>query len=211
MYVIYGGSIKTGFLFGCKIYPAKREAVLFLKETFAGLIKQTEKWDMDGVDNILEKAAGLGIYSENPDLMEYSYRDIHCFMEQVLVSDEQWDRAEEYEEKGVPKTYISLEDYEALSADTIKWIKALFSEELVSNEGYMMYRGFTRREGAEVMALNLHYGDYTSRTNFFAYNDDELLIYRFCEGDTLLVIYPTKEDYERGKKETTAEYRRMYL
>ena len=84
--------------------------------------------------------------------------------------------------------------------ETAKWINLLFDEETQDRNGNYMLRGFTRIEMSEVSLLKLSFGDYSrSSLNFWAYNDEELLLYTFCEGDTTLTIFTDPEIYKVNK------------
>lgn len=100
-----------------------------------------------------------------------------------------------------------LSAFPTLKENTIKWINKLFDKEPErSKRGNFMLRGFTRVEGAEMKVLGLSYGDYSSAYSFYAYNDEEMLLYDFCEGDTTLQLFPTREDYEAEKEATRKWY-----
>ena len=69
-----------------------------------------------------------------------------------------------------------------------------------------MLRGFTRCEGAEMNKLGLSYGDGGDALSFYAYNDPEMLVYTYCEGDTTLKIFNDKAEYETEKAENSNWY-----
>ena len=99
-----------------------------------------------------------------------------------------------------------LTQFPSLTENTIIWINKLFDKAPeTSRRGNFMLRGFTRAEGAEMRILGLKYGDYADALNFYAYNDDEMLLYTFCEGDTTLELFSTREAYEK-EKETTRQW-----
>lgn len=97
-----------------------------------------------------------------------------------------------------------------LSPEIEKWINKLFDEEDTDRNGNYMLRGFTRHEAAEMKVLGLSYGDYANAYSFYAYNDEEWLIYTYCEGDTTLTLFETVEDYEREKRNTQEWYKEEY-
>ena len=95
-----------------------------------------------------------------------------------------------------------LSAFPQLKPDTVEWINKMFLKDFeTSRNGNQMLRGFTRCEPIEVACLNLHYGDYADAISFFAYNDEEMLIYTFTEGDTTLQIFNDKEKYEAEKRD----------
>lgn len=105
---------------------------------------------------------------------------------------------------------LDLSKFPQLSEKTIKWINALFEEEDTDCDGNYMLRGFTRRDAEEVRVLQCSYGNYSNGYSFFAYNENEYLIYTYCEGDTTLTIYPDKESYDKGYKKTHDWYKEEY-
>jgi hypothetical protein len=62
-----------------------------------------------------------------------------------------------------------------------------------------MLRGFTHHPDAEKVKLNLIYGDYADCYSFYAYNDAEMIIYTYCEGDTTLTLFNDPVKYEAEK------------
>ena len=105
---------------------------------------------------------------------------------------------------------LDLSKYYAIKKETKKWINTLFDEEDVDRKGNYMLRGFTRREGAEMQVLGLTYGEYANAYSFYAYNDDEYLIYTYCEGDTTLTLFETAKAYAKAKQETHDWYKEEY-
>ena len=94
-----------------------------------------------------------------------------------------------------------LSAFPLVSEETAKWINILFQDisETDKNGNYML-RGFTRNPDMEMQKLDLSYGDYADGLSFYAYNDLEMLLYSYCEGDTTLKIFSDKETYEREKE-----------
>lgn len=105
---------------------------------------------------------------------------------------------------------FDLSNYPLLEAETKKWINILFKEDSTDRNGNRMLIGFTRCETAEMAKLNLNYGDYANGYSFYAYNDKERLIYTYCEGDTTLKPFATKDEYEKEKSETREWYKEAY-
>jgi len=94
-----------------------------------------------------------------------------------------------------------LSAFPLVNEETAKWINILFQEpsETDKNGNYML-RGFTRFLKIEMQKLGLSYGDYADGLSFYAYNDTEMLLYSYCEGDTTLKIFNDKETYEKEKE-----------
>lgn len=105
---------------------------------------------------------------------------------------------------------LDLSRFKQLKPNTCKVINILFDEEDTDRNGNYMLRGFTNHGASEIEKLNCKYGDYTNGYSYYAYNNEELLIYTYCEGDTTLTLYQDKESYDIGYKETHNWYKREY-
>lgn len=99
---------------------------------------------------------------------------------------------------------FDLSKYPVILPETEKWINILFRED----DGDLL-RGFTLNVGIEMTKLNLSYGNYANAYNFYAYNDAEMLIFTYCEGDTTLQPFATREEYEKAKKEEEVFYEQV--
>lgn len=105
-------------------------------------------------------------------------------------------------------TPLDLSAFPSLTENTITWINKLFENPPeTSCRGNYMLRSFTRCEGAEMKVFGLKYGDYADAISFYAYNDEEMLLYTFTEGDTTLELFPTREAYEKEKEHTRNWYK----
>lgn len=101
-----------------------------------------------------------------------------------------------------------LSAFPQLKETTITWINKLFEKAPeLSKRGNFMLRGFTRCEGAEVRVFHLTYGDYADAIAFYAYNDEEMMIYEFTEGDVTLQLFSDRESYEKEKQATYEWYK----
>ena len=105
-------------------------------------------------------------------------------------------------------TPLDLSAFPSLTENTITWINKLFENPPeTSRRGNYMLRSFTRCESAEMKILGLTYGDYVDAISFYAYNDEEMLLYTFTEGDTTLQIFNDKAKYETEKEDTYNRYK----
>lgn len=100
---------------------------------------------------------------------------------------------------------LKLSEY-LLFADTAGWIPALFQEETMDRSGNKMLRGFYNTgsrwtEISEVNAMHMHFGDYSENCHGWAYSDEQLLLYTYCEGDTTLTLFNDKMKYHAQKRE----------
>lgn len=93
---------------------------------------------------------------------------------------------------------VDFSKFPFLKADTVQHICNLFYEYDETVSDYLLLRSHTYHERVEVNILNCKYGDYSRDLNLWAYNEDELFIYTYCEGDTTLSIYKDKESYQKA-------------
>lgn len=108
---------------------------------------------------------------------------------------------------------IELEPYDlsafpTLSETSKEWINKIFDKAPeINKRGNFMLRGFTRAEGAVMYVLNLTYGDYADAISFYAYNDKEMIMFEFTEGDINLQLFSDRESYEKEKATTNEWYK----
>ena len=94
-----------------------------------------------------------------------------------------------------------------LDPEIEKWINILFKEEDIDRNGNLMLRGFSRGEMIDVEKLKLHYGEYGRSLSLWAYSDEEMLLYTYCEGDTTLTLLNNPEIYKKNKHEMLEWYK----
>lgn len=118
----------------------------------------------------------------------------------------------EHDTEAVTVLPFDLSKFPQIKEHTQKMINILFEEEDKDKDGNYMLRGASHfgHEYTEMQTLGCKYGDYSNGYSFFAYNADEYLIYTYCEGDTTLTIYSTKEEYDKGYSDTYAWYKRAF-
>lgn len=106
---------------------------------------------------------------------------------------------------------LDLSAYPQLSEEKQKWINILFDEEDKDRNGNYMLRGFTRNEWQEMEKLGVSYGDYCrDGLSFWAYNNEDRMIYTYCEGDTTLKVFADDESYQKEYNETLNWYKEEY-
>ena len=124
---------------------------------------------------------------------------------QSLVDQGKWDEFREVEIEYIP---LDLSAYPQLKPETAKWINILFKEETTDRNGNYMLRGFTYTSAKEKELLNCKYGDAGCDTaSYYAYNDEELILFTYCEGDTTCTLFSDKAKYLEEKAETEKWYR----
>lgn len=97
-----------------------------------------------------------------------------------------------------------------LDPETEKWINILFTHEDEDRNGNYMLLGFTQNDGIEIAKLDLLYGDYANAYSYYAYNDKEMLLFTYCEGDTTLTLFETTKAYAKAKQESQKWYEEQY-
>ena len=104
---------------------------------------------------------------------------------------------------------IDFTDYPAITTETRQYIEKLFTEEDTDRKGEPILRGFTRHEYAEMKWLGMNYGEYSNAYSMWGFNDTEMLIYTYTEGDTTLKMYKDRETYDSEKAETERWYKEV--
>lgn len=98
-----------------------------------------------------------------------------------------------------------------LNETTERIVNANFMEETKNRHGDYMLSGHWYSDlcyqFAEKCKFDLVQIDgYSS----YAYSDEQLAVFTYCEGDIYLTPYETKEEYEKEKQETINFYERRY-
>lgn len=145
--------------------------------------------------------------------MKYTIKrkDYHNFLkdcaEKVNKGDMTW---KEYCNMEIEFELIDFSLYPAITKETQKWIEKLFDDEYTDRSGNMLLRGHTYHEYQEKQKLNCDMGDGGNGYSWWAYNDTEMFIYTYCEGDTTLTLYTTREIYESEKERSRVFYTEQF-
>lgn len=145
--------------------------------------------------------------------MEYTikrkeYREfLNGCIDKIYKGNMTWDEYRDMEVKFEP---IDFTPYGSIRETTREMIEKLFFEEDTDRNGNYMLRGHTYHEIAEKEALNMNYGDGGNGYSWWAYNDSEMMIYTYCEGDTTLTLCTTKDIYEREKERSREFYTEQF-
>ena len=95
--------------------------------------------------------------------------------------------------------------YPQIKEDTAKYINVAFDKEDTDKNGNYMLRGFIgdslKKWNSEKEKLNLNYAPYGFYYSGFGFNDEEMLIYTWCEGDTTLTLFNDRETYQKEREE----------
>ena len=99
----------------------------------------------------------------------------------------------------------------ALNEDTRRIADANFMEETENRVGDYMLKGHWLSDLCYVFArkcnLTLH---HVNAYNAFAYSDEQMCVFTYCEGDITLTPYQDREKYEREKANTIRFYKETY-
>lgn len=100
---------------------------------------------------------------------------------------------------------LDFSKFPTIKKETAEYINATFDKEGANKNGCCILYGFIDdiyAWCAETEKLNLNYVPYGYYYSGFGFNDTEMLIYTWCEGDTTLKMYSNREEYEK-ERETT--------
>lgn len=105
---------------------------------------------------------------------------------------------------------LDFSAFPAIKEETAKYINAAFDKEDTDRNGNYMLRGFI---GDNLSAwyrdkekLNIEYAPFGFYYSGFGFNDKEMLIYTWAEGDTTVTIFNDSEKYNKEKLETEKFY-----
>ena len=115
-----------------------------------------------------------------------------------------WNKYHELEFDIIP---LDFSAFPQIKPNTAKYIDSHFDREDMDKNGNYMLRGFIG-DSLEMWCrdkekLNLNYTPYGFYYSGFGFNDEEMLIYTWCEGDTTVALFSDREKYlkERAKTE----------
>ena len=131
-----------------------------------------------------------------------SRREAKAFLEKMA---EKYYRGEislgQYRTIDIKYTPLDLSKFPQLTTETGKWLNAMFTEETTNRHGEYMLKSHAYHPLDEMQKLNCIFRDGDG-IHCWGYNDNELLIYEYCEGDTYCTIFKDRESYKTEKKET---------
>ena len=101
---------------------------------------------------------------------------------------------------------LDLSAYPQIKDDTAEYINKVFNEETTDKNGNYMPRGFIGDDldkwYRDKDKLHCNYAPYGFYYSGFGFNDEEMLIYTWCEGDTTLTFFNDRECYQNERKAT---------
>lgn len=113
---------------------------------------------------------------------------------------------EDYRKEDIEIIPLDLSAFPQIKKDTAKYINSVFDKEDTDKNGNYMLRGFIgdslKRWNREKEKLNLNYAPYGFYYSGFGFNDEEMLIYTWCEGDTTLTLFNDRKTYQKEREET---------
>jgi len=93
---------------------------------------------------------------------------------------------------------FDLSEYSCLSKETALYINKYFTKEDTDRNGRRMFRGFVGDNTSawelekETLKIQSHFGFYYSG---YGKNENEYIIYTWCEGDTTLTVFKNSVDF----------------
>lgn len=101
---------------------------------------------------------------------------------------------------------LDLSPYPQIKEDTAKYIDSVFDKEDTDKNGNYMLRGFIgdslKKWNRDKERLHCNYAPYGFYYSGFGFNDEEMLIYTWCEGDTTLTLFNDRKSYQRERELT---------
>lgn len=101
---------------------------------------------------------------------------------------------------------LDLSAYPQIKEDTEKYIDSVFAEEDTDENGNYMLRGFIgdnlKKWYRDKEKLHCNYAPFGFYYSGFGFNDEEMLIYTWCEGDTTLTLFSNREIYQKEREAT---------
>ena len=113
---------------------------------------------------------------------------------------------EDYGKEDVEIIPLDLSAYPQIKEDTAKYINTVFDKEDIDKYGNYMLRGFIgdslEKWYRDKEKLRCNYAPYGFYYSGFGFNDEEMLIYTWCEGDTTLTLFNDRETYNKEREVT---------
>lgn len=105
---------------------------------------------------------------------------------------------------------IDFSKYTKLKSETAKYIDTIFDTETTDKDGNLMLKGFIgdnlNKWYRDKENLHCNYAPYGFYYSGFGFNDEEQLIYTWCEGDTTVTLFDDTESYFKARAETEKWY-----
>lgn len=112
----------------------------------------------------------------------------------------------EYNKLEFDITPLDFSKFPEIKEETRKYIDSVFDKEDTDKNGNYMLRGFIgdslKKWYMDKEKLGCNYAPYGFYYSGFGFNDSEMLIYTWCEGDTTLTIFNDRKKYEAERKST---------
>ncbi|MCD7996416.1 MAG: hypothetical protein LUH21_04195 [Clostridiales bacterium] len=118
-----------------------------------------------------------------------------------------WD---DYVKEEIEIVPLDLSGYPTLKDDTKEYINNIFDKEDTDHSGNYMLRGFIGDSLSQWYRdkdkLHCNYAPYGFYYSGFGFNDEEMLIYTWCEGDTTLTLFKDRGTYQKERMTTEQWY-----
>lgn len=109
----------------------------------------------------------------------------------------------DYRKEDIEIIPLDLSMFPQIKEETAKYIDLVFNKEDQDEHGNYMLRGFIgdslKKWYRDKEKLGCNYAPYGFYYSGFGFNDEEMLIYTWCEGDTTLTIFNDRTLYEKER------------
>ena len=109
----------------------------------------------------------------------------------------------EYSELEFDIMPLDLSQFPEIKEETREYINSAFDREDTDKNGNYMLRGFIgdslEKWYKDKEKLGCNYAPYGFYYSGFGFNNSEMLIYTWCEGDTTLTLFNDRQKYEKER------------
>lgn len=106
---------------------------------------------------------------------------------------------------------LDLSRFGHLTERTVEWLNKIFTEETLDKNGEYMLKTHNLENQSylimQIFKMNMTMVDGCSA---YAFSDDEMMVYTYCEGDMYMTLFDDREKYAAEKKETIRFYKEEY-
>lgn len=101
---------------------------------------------------------------------------------------------------------LDLERFTKIKPENKTRIDKWFNEEADSEDGEYLLFGRSYHPYEEISLLGMETGEGNNGYSWWAYDDEQMMIYTYCEGDTSIKLFENQEQYLKKKAETEEWY-----
>jgi len=105
---------------------------------------------------------------------------------------------------------LDLERFTKIKPENKTRIDKWFNEEAESEEGEYLLFSRSYHPYDEIALLGMEMGEGNNGYSWWAYDDEQMMIYTYCEGDTSIKLFESEERYLNKKIETEEWYIKQF-